>query len=102
MVQRSVAFHPLAARELQAAYRWYARRSPFAAGRFQQAADRVRQRLETAAEQGSPFRPPYRWMRLRRFPYLLYYEIRDAQAVIAYAVAHAGRRPGYRLRRPRP
>jgi plasmid stabilization system protein ParE len=102
MPQRSVAFHPLAAREFQAAYRWYARRSPTAAGLFLQAADRVRQRLETAAEQGSPYRQHYRWMRLRRFPYLLYYQIRDAQTVLVYAVAHAGRRPGYWLRRPRP
>jgi hypothetical protein len=60
------------------------------------------QRIATAAEQGAPYQQSYRWMRLNRFPYLLYYEIRDEQSVLVYAVAHARRRPGYWRRRTTP
>lgn len=41
-------------------------------------------------------------MRVRRFSYILYYEILDPTQVVVYAVAHSSRRPGYWLRRPRP
>jgi plasmid stabilization system protein ParE len=102
MAVRAVDMHPLTVRELRAAYRWYARRSPAAAQRFRLAVDQVIQRIATAAEQGSPYRQVYRWMRPRRFPYLLYYEIRDPQPVLIYAVAQVRRRPGYWLRRTRP
>jgi hypothetical protein len=40
-------------------------------------------------------------MRVRRFPYVLYYEILDSFTVMIYAVSHTGRRPGYWLRRAR-
>jgi len=40
----------------------------------------------------------YRRMVLRRFPYLLFYEIRD-DVVEFVAVAHTRRRPGYWLSR---
>jgi plasmid stabilization system protein ParE len=102
MAVRTVDLHPLALQELRAAYQWYARRSPFAAQHFRLAVDAVVQRIAAAAEQGSPFRQHYRWMRPRRFPYLLYYAIRDPHPVLIYAVAHARRRPGYWLRRTRP
>ena len=102
MPVRMLDFHPLAPREAQAAYRWYARRSPRAAQRFQSAFRSAVQRIETAAEQGTPYGQSYRWVRLRRFPYLVYYKIRDPQPVLIYAVAHARRRPGYWLRRTRP
>jgi plasmid stabilization system protein ParE len=99
MPVRAVDIHPLAARELRAAYRWYARRGAASAARFHAAVNRLFQRLAAAAEQGSPYGPGYRWMRLGRFPYLAYYEIRDPQPVLIYAVAHVRRRPGYWLRR---
>jgi plasmid stabilization system protein ParE len=102
MPLRTVTVHPLAARELRSAYRWYVRRSPNVAQRFQQALNAVVQRIASAAEQGSPYGQSYRWMRLRRFPYQLYYEIQDPQNVMIYACAHVRRRPGYWLRRTRP
>jgi hypothetical protein len=43
----------------------------------------------------------YRWVRTRRFPYILYYRLVDADEVLIVAVAHARRRPGYWLRRSR-
>jgi plasmid stabilization system protein ParE len=81
MATRVVDLHPLALRELRSAYRWYARRSPTIAQRFRLAVNRVVQLIATDAEQGSPYRQRYRWMRVRSFPYLLYYEIRDPQPV---------------------
>jgi plasmid stabilization system protein ParE len=102
MAERIVILHPLAAREYLAAIRWYARRSTRAAERFREAIDRVIHQIETAAEQGTVFRSPFYWMRARRFPYVLYYEISDPGPTWVYAVAHVRRRAGYWLRRARP
>jgi plasmid stabilization system protein ParE len=102
MVLRAVEFHHLAERELEQARRWYRRRGPAPAQRFLQAVDEVIQRIASAAEQGSPYQQRFRWMKLKRFPYLLHYEIRDPQPVLIYAVAHERRRPGYWKRRARP
>ena len=99
MAVREVDIHPLALQELRTAYRWYAERSSTAAHHFRLAVVDAVQRIMTAAEQGSPFRQRYRWMRVHRFPYLVYYEMRDPQPVLIYAVAHARRRPGYWLPR---
>ena len=95
MPVRAVALHARAGQEIRQASRWYARRSPSASQRFQTAVANIIQRIASAAEQGSPYRQKYRWMRPRRFPYLLYYEIRDPNPVLVYALAHIRRRPGY-------
>ena len=99
MAPHTVIFHRLAAEEARTAARWYARRNPAAAARFQLAVDEVVQRIAAAPDQGAPFRGPYRWMRVRRFSYVLYYAIIDPSLVRVYAVAHTSRRPGYWLRR---
>src|SRR5437764_773824 len=101
MTIRAIEIHPLAPRELRQAYRNYARRSPAAAQRFHLALQRVIQRIETVAEQGSPYGQAYQWMRRRRFPYFRYFQIRDPHPVLTYAVARASRRPGYWTRRTR-
>jgi plasmid stabilization system protein ParE len=101
MPVRVVEFHPQAEREIASAERWYHRRSPSVAQRLLQAFDEAVQRITTAAEQGSPYQQNYRWMRVKRFPYVIYYEVRDPHPVYVYAVAHTRRRPGYwRRRRP--
>jgi hypothetical protein len=41
---------------------------------------------------------PSRWVRLRQFPYVIYYRI-DGDKPIVMAVAHGRRRLGYWLRR---
>jgi plasmid stabilization system protein ParE len=102
MPPRTVVFHRLARQEYRAAFRWYARRSASAARRFNLAITHVVQRIEQSAEQGTPYGQFYRWMRTRRFPYVVYYEIRNAFSVIVYAVAHGSRRLGYWLRRAHP
>jgi plasmid stabilization system protein ParE len=103
MPLRTVEFHRLAQRELEKAKRWYRRHGGSQRVlRFLQALDHVLQQISTSAELGSPYLQRFRWMRMKRFPYLLYYEIRDPQPVLVYATAHAQRRLGYWLRRVRP
>ncbi|HEX5271356.1 MAG TPA: type II toxin-antitoxin system RelE/ParE family toxin [Gemmataceae bacterium] len=102
MAPHFVGFHPLAARDLQVAYAWYARRNPAAAQRFRHEVRQAMQRIASAPDQGSPFRGRFRWTRLGRFSYVVYYEVLDPVQVIIYAVAHASRRPGYWLRRASP
>ncbi len=101
MPNAAVILHPLAAKEYRSAREWYDHRSPTAGQKFRAEMARVVDRMAKVPELGSPFRGPYRWMRLRRFPYLLYYEIVDSTTVVVYAVAHGRRRPGYWIRRTR-
>ena len=95
-------FHGLAARDYRVALRWYARRSMRAAQRFKAAVDEVTQRIENAPQQGAPYLGRFRWMRVHKFPYILYYEIITPALVRILAVAHGRRRPGYWLRRTQP
>ena len=37
----------------------------------------------------------HRWLRLKRFPYLLIYSMIDEQTILIVAVAHVRRSPGY-------
>lgn len=94
-----VIFHRLATREFVAARRWYARRSPAAEARFVAAVAAAVRVIDANPAIGSPSVGPYRWVRLRRFPYLFHYEQTAPTVVKVYAVAHASRRPGYWLRR---
>jgi len=98
-----VIFHRLALREYQAAQRWYARRGGIAlAQSFQDEIERAVQQIAHNPSQWPIAQGPYRWIRPRRFPYVLYYRTLDANHVLIVAVAHARRRPGYWLRRSRP
>jgi plasmid stabilization system protein ParE len=98
----AVIFHRLAAKEYQKARAWYARRNPAAAQRFQDEVNRVVLLIDQAPNQGAVYRGPFRWMRLRRYPYVLYYAEASPAQVTVFAVAHGSRRPGYWLRRTRP
>jgi plasmid stabilization system protein ParE len=101
MPVRVVEFHHQAEREIHSAERWYRRRSPSSAQRFLQAVDETVQRIATAAELGSPYQQQTRWMRVKRFPYVIHYEIRDPHPIYIYAATHTSRRPSYwRRRRP--
>jgi len=69
-----VSFHRLAAAEFVAARRWYARRSPAAEARFRAVVQAAVQQIEVNPGGGRPSIGACRWVRLRRFPYLLHYE----------------------------
>ena len=97
-----IHFDVSASREYLRARRWYAARAgeSIASG-FVEELDRVLMRLANSPTSGTEFRQKYRWLRLRRFPYLVYYRIASEQTVVVLAVAHARRRPGYWIGRDR-
>jgi plasmid stabilization system protein ParE len=98
----AIRFHPAAAREFWAALRWYQTCSTQAAQKFRSEFKRTAKRISAALEQGMLYRKAQRWMRVRRFPFLVYYQIIDATQVVILAFAHARRRPGYWRRRTPP
>jgi plasmid stabilization system protein ParE len=95
----TVLFHRLANREFEAACRWYAQRNSDLELAFRDELDRAVERIADNPDQWPTFRTRFRWVRTRRFPYLLYYHIVDADCALVLAVAHSRRRPGYWLRR---
>lgn len=96
----SVVFDMSASREFLKARRWYAARAgeAIAAG-FADEVDRVIVRIAESPTTGTDFRTRYRWVRLKRFPYLIYYRVVNADTLVVLAVAHKRRRSGYWLRR---
>ncbi|HEV3255366.1 MAG TPA: type II toxin-antitoxin system RelE/ParE family toxin, partial [Gemmataceae bacterium] len=68
-------FHRLAARNCLTAPRWYARRSARAAQGFRAAVDQVVVNIARAPQRGSIHHGRFRWMRARRYPYVIYYEV---------------------------
>jgi plasmid stabilization system protein ParE len=98
----TIRFLRLALRELDDARRRYMRQNPGRAQRFADAVQQAVQKIASAPNQWPVYQGPYRWVRTRRFPYVLYYRILDPNTVRIYAVAHAGRRPGYWLQRKPP
>ena len=93
-------FHRLAAQEFRAARSWYAQRSRRTALRFVAAVDRPLSQITEAPE-----RWPYydwarhRWVKVKKFPYLLIYRVVTEDVLAVVAVAQAARRPGYWRRR---
>ncbi len=94
-----VTFHRLAAAEYVTARRWYAARNANAAGRFVAEFNAAVGRIDLRPAVGSPWAGAIRWVRVRRYPYLLYFEEVSPGNVFVYAVAHARRRQGYWVRR---
>jgi hypothetical protein len=95
----AVVFHRLATQEFVAARRRYRHIDPDLEDRFVAAVGRAVRRVDANPLLGSLFRGSFRWVRTRRYPYVLYYEVISPDFVRVYAVAHSRRRPGYWLRR---
>ncbi|SRR5260370_17952392 len=94
-------FHSLAFREFKDAYQWYARRSKKTARRFYEAVDQALDDIAANPTRWPVFHHHYRWLQLKKFPYVLYFRILDPYHVVIMAVAHGRRRLGYWLRRSR-
>lgn len=94
-----ITLHRLAVREYQSARRWYGSRSLRLADRFRAAVDSGLQKIAEGPLKWPVFAGPYRWVKVPRFPYLLYYEIVNGDEVLVVAVAHERRRQGYWRRR---
>ena len=95
MPTRRITLHDEAAADYDAAFEWYAERSPDAARKFD---------AEVARAMGEVAEAPDRWARglygtrrflLRGFPFLLIYRERGGAVVEILAVAHTSRNPGY-------
>lgn len=98
--ERTVSFHRLARREYLSARRWYAGNgSVELAESFQEEVDRSVQTILNDPQALPTYENDFRWIRLRRFPYVPYCRILDDGNVVVLAVAHARRRPGYWRRR---
>ncbi len=99
MPQTEVVFHRLAAREYRLARDWYAARSADVAERFRAAVDRAVDRVSTKRAMLARLGTSYRWVRVKRFPYVLIFREVSPDLVRIVAVAHTSRRPGYWRRR---
>jgi len=96
-----VLFHRLAAQEYRDARRWYERRRAGLGAELKAAVEKAVERIAAQPDRWPVFRDRYRRVRLRRFPYALYYHIDNLDDILILAVAHHRRRPGYWLRRKR-
>ena len=96
-----VTFHRLAAKEYRIARRRYFRRHPPLASRFVAQIDVAIQKIADYPDRWPVYDGPYRWVKTRRFPYLLIYRVNADGNCCIIAVAHAHRRPGYWKRRLR-
>jgi plasmid stabilization system protein ParE len=94
-----VIFHRLARAEAKQIATYLHRQGPAKRARFVAAVDDAVARIVANPAAGSPAFGTFRWVRAGRFKYFLYYEVHSANLAEVFAVAHAGRRPGYWLRR---
>jgi len=96
-----VTFHRLALSEYRQAIGWYRVQGVDVARRFVTTAEDRVTRIGQNPHLGSPCFGHYRWLRVKKFKYVLYYHQLSDSLVLIYAVAHAHRRPGYWLGRTR-
>jgi len=97
MIELSI--HPLANRERLRAIRWYQKRSHLAAERFEGFVDQAISKIESNPYLGTRFRKHYFWIKVKRYPFLLYYRPVEAHHWVLIAIAHQQRRLGYWLKR---
>jgi toxin ParE1/3/4 len=94
-----VEFHAAALIEFDGAVAWYAERSQSAAERFKVAVADAAARISERPDAFPRLLGEYRWIRVRRFQYILVFRSRTEGEVVVVAVAHTSRRPGYWRRR---
>jgi len=95
----NVDFHDLAVEEIGAARIWYEERNPSAAARLLREIEGALDRAARMPEACPLFAEGYRWIKVRRFPYILVFELPSPEILKVIAVAHTSRRPGYWLDR---
>ncbi|MBI2477271.1 MAG: type II toxin-antitoxin system RelE/ParE family toxin [Planctomycetia bacterium] len=99
MTEHEVEFHPQARQEYLGILQDYMVVSKPVARRFQECVAHAVKLISEGPEQWPAFDASVRFVRLRRFPYVLYFEPVGEQRVQVLAVAHGRRRPGYRAER---
>jgi toxin ParE1/3/4 len=97
----ATTYHRLAWKEFARAINWYRQRSKRAAARFIDGVFKAEERIDANPLQWPAYAGNYRWLKVDRFPYLLFYLVLPGGDTKIMAVAHGSRRPGYwRRRRP--
>lgn len=98
----SLYVHPEAAAEAGEAAAWYEAQRAGLGLEFLGAVDHAMDSVCESPMLYPAWRPNHPWRRsvIRRFPYVVFYEVED-ERVIIMAVAHAKRRPGYWVTRRR-
>lgn len=87
--------------EVEEAALWYEEERPGLGLEYIAAVSRVILDIGENPERFPVWKVPWRRALLRRFPYVVLYELEDDRVVV-WAVAHSKRRPGYWVaRRPR-
>jgi plasmid stabilization system protein ParE len=89
-----IELHPEADAELEAAYRWYLRRSPNAASRFLKGVETAAKQVDEHPERWPKYLHGTRYCRVVRYPFALVY-LQEPDRIYGIAVAHLRRRPGY-------
>jgi hypothetical protein len=90
----TLAFHPLAARELEDAAAFYDGAARGLGIEFLEEMERMTETLQTYPDAGAAVDAEMRILAARRFPYTLVYRVRDREVLIL-AVAHHRRHPLY-------
>jgi plasmid stabilization system protein ParE len=98
MIPPEFDFHPAAVKEARIAYRWYLRRSAWAASRFQAALEAALGQIAEKPNQWPKYLHGTQYRPVRRFPFVVVYR-RLASGLQIVAVAHGKRKPGYWKRR---
>ena len=91
----SVSFHRLAAEEFRTARNWYRQRDISVAGRFCAPVDSAVNRIIEDAASHPVLVDEIRWVRVRKFPYILVFVRERSDSLLVIALAHAKRRPDY-------
>ena len=94
-----VRFHRLAMHKYRSARNWYRQRDASVATRFRDAVDSAVNRICADAESHPVLVDEIRWIKVRRFPYILVFVRENSNSLLVLALAHAKRRPGYWKRR---
>ena len=95
---KPVAYHRLAASEFIEAAAFYEKRQPFLGDEFIREIELGRDKIRSNPARGRLEKFGLRSLKVRRFPYRLFYLIQPHRLWIV-AVAHLSRRPGYWQRR---
>lgn len=96
-----LVIHPDVGTEIEEAAVWYEARRVGLGIEFVEAVDRALFDIAEAPGRSPIWSAPWRRAVLRRFPFVVFYEVDDARVVVM-AVAHARRRPGYWVARRMP
>ena len=94
MSEITVRFHRLATEEYLKAFDKYALISLELAQSFKDEINKAVEKIANNPHSWPEFGRTFRWVRTRRFPYLLYYQIQN-ESVEVLAVSHSRRRLGY-------